>query len=75
MTRKEFYHLVYDEISRRLSDCYKKDEITIEKTYLSDGRPVMMLMFVKKGSLYAPGFNLDEYYEQYLIQIPKEEFL
>ena len=75
MTRKEFYHLVYNEISRRLADCYKKDEITIEKTYLSDGRPVMMLMFVKKGSLYAPGFNLDEYYEQYLIQIPKEEFL
>lgn len=37
MTRKEFYHLVYDEISRRLADCYKKDEITIEKTYLSDG--------------------------------------
>ena len=75
MTRKEFYHLVYDEISRRLSDCYKKDEITIEKTYLNDGRPVMMLMFVKKGSLYAPGFNLDEYYEQYLIQVPREEYL
>ena len=75
MTRKEFYRLIYDEIAVRLSDCYKKDEITIEKTYLTDGRQVMMLLFVKDGSLYAPGFNLDEYYEQYLIQIPKEEFL
>lgn len=75
MTRKEFYQSVYEKMVDRLADCYKKEEITLENAYLDDGRQVMMLMFVKEGSLYAPGFNLDEYYEQYLIQIPMEEYL
>ena len=74
MTREEFYRTVYDETVSRLSDCYKKDEIVLRKQ-TEMGRTVMMLMFIKEGSPFSPSFNLDEYYEEYLIMMPQEEYI
>ena len=75
MTREEFYTDTLRALKKRLSDRFAKEYITMEKQRFNDGREGMILRIGSPENNCVPVFNLDRYYEEYLIGCSAEEVL
>ena len=75
MTREEFYDYIYTSAKKQLSDCLKESEIILTKDTLNAGKESMFLALHTCGNGFAPAFDLDGYYDQYMEEDSVDEFL
>ena len=66
MTREEFYSNLLSNVQERLSDCFHKEQLAMEKMKCEMGEEFMCLKFIGESDCFSPIINLDECYERYL---------
>lgn len=74
MTREEFYDYIYSSVKEQLSDCLKESEIILTKDMI-DGKESTYLALHTSENGFAPAFDLDGYYDQYMEEDSVDEFL